>query len=77
VTEDSTNMLTEACVTGKPVYRLPMSGQAGKFQTLYDALERRCGVTPYEGQLNGKAYPPLDETTRMAEVVWDCVDKWS
>ena len=70
VTEDSTNMLTEACATGKPVYRLPMSGQPGKFQTLYDALETRCGVTRYAGQLSGADYAPLDETARMAQAVW-------
>lgn len=70
VTEDSTNMLTEGCATGKPVYRLPMSGQPGKFQTLYDALEVRCGVTTYAGQLGGEDYAPLVETTRMAKAVW-------
>ena len=47
VTEDSTNMLTEACATGKPVFRLPMSGTPGKFQTLYEALETHCHVVPY------------------------------
>lgn len=74
VTEDSTNMLTEACATGKPVYRLPMSGQAGKFQTLYDALEFRCGVTRCDGQRGGDDYPPLDETMRMARAVWSRFD---
>jgi len=70
VTEDSTNMLTEACATGKPVFRLPMSGKAGKFQTLYDALEARCGVTRYAGQLGGGDYPPLDETSCIAKMLW-------
>ena len=70
VTEDSTNMLTESCATGKPVYRLPMSGQAGKFQILYDALDIRCGVTLYDGQAQGVDYPPLEETARMAQAVW-------
>lgn len=74
VTEDSTNMLTEACTTGKPVFRLPMSGSAGKFQVLYDALEERCGVELYAGQLGGANYDPLDETARMAERVWQYFD---
>ncbi len=74
VTEDSTNMLTEACVTGKPVYRLPMtpksaSSRAGKFQTLYDALEIRCGVVPYAGQIEGADYEPLHETARVASLL--------
>lgn len=69
VTEDSTNMLTEACATGKPVYRLPMAGQAGKFQTLYDELETRCGVVRYSGQSQGRSYEPLDETGRVAQIM--------
>ena len=70
VTEDSTNMLTEACATGKPVYRLPMSGTPGKFQILYDALEKKCGVVRFAGQTEGKDYPPLAETVRMADKIW-------
>lgn len=71
VTEDSTNMLTEACATGKPVFRLPMTGQSGKFQPLYEALENRCGAVPYAGQLAGPDYEPLMETVRMAQCVLD------
>lgn len=61
VTQDSTNMLTEACATGKPVFTLSMMGKAGigkadegksgKFQQLYDRLTTRCHVVPYAGQL--------------------------
>jgi mitochondrial fission protein ELM1 len=74
VTEDSTNMLTEACATGKPVYRLPMtpksaSGKVGKFQTLYDALDARCGVVLYAEQISGADYEPLDETARVANLL--------
>ena len=71
VTEDSTNMLTEACATGKPVFRLPMSGKAGKFQQLYDALETRCGVVRYDGQMQGEDYAPLNETARVSKIIWE------
>jgi len=70
VTEDSTNMLTEACSTGKPVFRLPMAGKPGKFQKLYDALETRCHVTPVGGTISKDDYEPLDETARIAEKLW-------
>lgn len=70
VTQDSTNMLTEACATGAPVFSLPMSGNAGKFQRLYTALEDRCGLVPYAGQLDTAAYEPLDETQSTANSVW-------
>ena len=66
VTEESTNMLTEACVTGKPVFRLPMGGEPGKFASLYTDLEKRCGVTPFAGSITAPAYVPLSETADAA-----------
>lgn len=69
-TEDSTNMLTEACATGKPVFTLPMSGNAGKFQTLYDSLLARCHVQPYHGTFAAQDYTPLHETDRIATQFW-------
>jgi len=70
VTEDSTNMLTEAASTGKTVFRLPMQGKAGKFQTLYDRLHERCHIGPFTGDLIPLEYEPLAETARIAEKVW-------
>lgn len=72
VTEDSTNMLTEAASTGKPVFRLAMSGHPGKFQTLYDALESRCRIRPaFESDLALQSYAPLSETAIAAKFVWN------
>ena len=70
VTEDSTNMLVEACATGKPIFSLAMDGKPGKFQTLYDELESRCHVTPFLGATENKPYEPLNETRRAATLVW-------
>lgn len=70
VTEDSTNMLTEACATGKPVFRLPMAGQAGKFEKLYDTLAKRCNVNLFSGTFDEKSYTPLLETDRIAVQFW-------
>ena len=74
VTEDSTNMLTEACATGKPVFTLPMAGKAGKFQLLYDALRQRCNMMPYSGSFEAPTYAPLNETARIASHVWAHID---
>ena len=74
VTEESTNMLTEACATGKPVFRLPLTGDAGKFQKLYDALGERCNLHAFDGKFNAAPYPALDETVRIAELFWAQVD---
>ena len=72
VTQESTNMLTEACCASAPVFRLPMSGKAGKFKHLYDALKTRSLVERYAGQAEDKNFTPLtkaplNETARMAE----------
>ena len=67
VTEDSANMLTEACATGMPVFRLPMAGEAGKLAWLYAELETRCHVEPFAGRLEGMPYVPLEETKRVAK----------
>jgi len=70
VSKDSTNMLTEAASTGKPVFMLPMQGKAGKFQRLYDRLAERCHVTPFAGTTDTIPYEPLGETSRMAGRLW-------
>lgn len=69
VTEDSTNMLTESCTTGKPVYRLPMGGKAGKFATLYESLEKRCNVLRWNPAVESKDYSKLCETDRLAQIL--------
>ena len=70
VTEDSTNMLTEAASTGKPVFTLPMQGKPGKFSELYRSLKERCNIRPFDGNLDSKDYKPLNETDRMAHQLW-------
>ncbi len=70
VTEESTNMLVEACATGKPLFRLPMAGKPRKFDKLYDALAERCHVTRYDNNTPLKSYEPLNETARIAEKLW-------
>ena len=70
ITEESTNMLTEACATGKPVFSLPMDGNPGKFTHLYEALEQHCGLRPYDTILTGRDYKPLLETDRIAKQLW-------
>ena len=71
VTEDSTNMLTEACTTGKHVFTLPMEGNPGKFKTLYDELAKQCHMRPYETVFRNEPYKALNETARVAALVKD------
>ncbi|MBC6980493.1 mitochondrial fission ELM1 family protein [Caulobacter sp. 17J80-11] len=62
VTEDSTNMATEAASTGKPVFILKMDGESLKFRRFHEELERRDVARPFGGTLYRWDYPPLRET---------------
>ena len=74
VTEDSTNMLTEACATGKPVFTLPMAGSSAKFDQLYARLAERCHLAPFSGNLKAPTYPVLNETKRAAH---ECMQRFA
>lgn len=69
VTEDSTNLATDAAATGKPVFVLKMDGQSGKLSRFHQEL-RTLGVSrPFEGALETWSYQPLAETDRAAAEV--------
>ena len=69
VTEDSTNMATEAASTGKPVFILKMDGQSHKFRLFHEELEARGAARPFGGAFHGWTYEPLRETDRLASEV--------
>jgi mitochondrial fission protein ELM1 len=69
VTEDSTNMATEAASTGKPVFVLKMDGSSLKFRMFHEELERMGAARPYGGAFHGWTYEPVDETDRAAREV--------
>lgn len=69
VTEDSTNMATEAASTGKPVFVLKMDGSSLKFRMFHEELERMGAARPYGGAFHGWTYQPVDETDRAAREV--------
>jgi mitochondrial fission protein ELM1 len=66
VTEDSTNLATDAATTGKPVHVLAMAGGGRKFERFHDYLARHGVTRRFAGELNHWSYPPLDETNRAA-----------
>ena len=69
VTEDSTSMLSDACTTGKPVYRIPLEGGSPKFDRLYKALENRCGLRIFEGEIQQWSYEPLNDAQLVADEI--------
>jgi mitochondrial fission protein ELM1 len=66
VTEDSTNLATDAATTGKPIHVLAMAGGGRKFDRFHQDLRRRGIARPFTGALASWTYPPLDETNRAA-----------
>jgi uncharacterized protein len=66
VTADSTNMITEAATTGKPVHILALLRGSTKFGRFHEALVNRGIARPYSGRLEKWTYPPLSETARAA-----------
>jgi mitochondrial fission protein ELM1 len=69
VTEDSTNLATDAATTGKPIHVLAMAGGGRKFDRFHQDLRRRGVARPFSGTLAEWSYPPLDETDRAASEV--------
>lgn len=66
VTEDSTNLATDAAATGKPVFVLPLPGDSAKLRRFHAELERRGLSRPFVGALTADQAPPLRETDAAA-----------
>jgi len=66
VTSDSTNLLTEAAATGKPVHIVAIPGGNAKFDRLYQSLIDRGIARRFTGKIETWGYPPLNETARVA-----------
>ena len=69
VTEDSTNMVTEAASTGTPVSILAMDGGSPKFARFHRGLQQAGITRPFDGRLERWTYAPLRETDRAADEV--------
>ena len=71
VTCDSTSMISEAAMTGKPVYIAMMKSfkPAGRFKKFYSQL-RELGITrELEDTVESWSYNKLNEVTRIAPIV--------
>ena len=75
ITEDSTNLATDAATTGKPIHVLPMGGGGRKFERFHEDLRRRGITRRFDGALTSWSYPPLDETNRAARELLSRFDR--
>lgn len=70
VTDDSVNMVCEACSTGKPVYILPLLGQKNtKPKKLIQELEEQKIVRSFQGEIEAWTYAPFNDTAKVANQV--------
>lgn len=70
VTDDSVNMVCEACVTGKPVYSLPLLGHGDtKPKKFIQGLVQQGVVRLFHGSIESWTYAPFNDTEKVATLV--------
>ncbi|MBL0405922.1 mitochondrial fission ELM1 family protein [Microvirga aerilata] len=68
-TADSTNMIGEAAVTGRPILVFEPSGGHPKLDVYMKGLKAHGIVHPFEGRLVGQPYEPLNSTPKVAAAI--------
>ncbi|HUG60280.1 MAG TPA: mitochondrial fission ELM1 family protein [Methylomirabilota bacterium] len=66
VTEDSTNLATDAAATGAPLFTISVPGHSRKLARFHADLRRRGIARAYVGELKAEPYDALAETDRAA-----------
>lgn len=69
VTEDSSNMISEAAWFGKPVYLVRLTGRSDKFDRLHESFIKRGAARWYEGKVDLFETSPLREIDRVADKI--------
>lgn len=70
-TADSVNMVTEAAATGRPLHVAALEGGSPKFEAFHAGMRAAGLARPFEGGVDrGWSPPPLFETARVADIVW-------
>ncbi|MDA7573358.1 mitochondrial fission ELM1 family protein [Candidatus Pelagibacter sp.] len=69
VTCDSTSMISEAAVTGKPIYvaQMPSSKNDQRFKNFFNLFESLNIIKPLNDSVENWTYTKLNETKRIAE----------
>ena len=76
VSEDSSNMLTEAASVGKRVFSMPISGGSKKFKELNKTLKNRYNISYFKGEIDIDKCEPLKETHLVAAKIWLRYDEY-
>lgn len=74
-TADSTNMIGEAAVTGKPIHVFHPHGGHAKIDRFLGTLEGMGVIHPFPGPLKNTTYDPLDSTPLIARRIREAFAK--
>jgi mitochondrial fission protein ELM1 len=78
VTCDSTSMISEAALTGKPIYvaRIPTKKNDRRFKDFFNLFERLNIVKNLDTSVENWNYKKLDETQRVSRYIKDKINKY-
>jgi mitochondrial fission protein ELM1 len=69
ITADSTNMLSEATTTGRPIFYFEGTGGSKKIRHMLHNLTAAGVAQPFVGDLAAPSYQPIDVTMQIAEAI--------
>ena len=77
VTCDSTSMISEAALTGKPIYvaRIPTKKNDKRFQDFFNLFEKLNIIKKLDTSIEDWNYQKLDETQRISGYIKDKINK--
>ena len=77
VTGDSISMISEAAVTGKPIYIAMMKSMrsSSRFKTFYNQFKSLGIVKDLEDKVDNWSYDKLDEVNRIAPIIREKMKK--
>ena len=73
ITCDSTSMVSEAAITGKPIYvaQMPAVKNDQRFKSFFNLFESLNIIKPLDNSVKNWTYTKLNETNRIAEQLKD------
>ena len=77
VTSDSTSMISEAAITGKPIYvvQMPTIKSNQRFKEFFNLFESLNIIKNLETSIESWDYKKLDETNRISSYIKDKINK--
>jgi mitochondrial fission protein ELM1 len=69
VTEDSTNMMTDAAFFGLPIHLIKLEGGDAKFNRLHEALIKFGAARWFDGRLTKWTYAPVRDAMAVAQAI--------